>query len=232
MSFTKFLRDQSPAKPAVSESTEKVPGPSKSTSFKRRRRYSSRIYKPLKIDTVIRPKELGSEETVGSSVLFSTKSATSYLKKKESSQEEDMQLSQSTLPSPPDLSTVPIVEDPVAVSPCVSPLPELPADLSFSSDPQMAELQDFENQLAATGLYPGETSEQVIQQYGGQPEVPGFPSSTTENERVVHLVNIARAVGVEVSHANHVLMKEMLDRQGKLNAFTVFIRWRGRWATW
>ena len=113
---------------------------------------------------------------------------------------------------------MPLVQFP----PCVSPLPDCQRICHFPSDPQMAELQDFENQLAATGLYPGETSEQVIQQYGGQPDSARFPSTTTENEKVVHLVNIARAVGVEVSHANHVLVKEMLDRQGKLNEFTVF----------
>ena len=85
-----------------------------------------------------------------------------------------------------------------------------------------AELQMFENQLVSTGLYPGDLSEEVVQQYGGQPEVPGIHPSDPDNERVVHMVNIARAVGVEVAQANHVLVKEMLDRQGKLTLFLNF----------
>ena len=35
-----------------------------------------------------------------------------------------------------------------------------------------------------------------------------------EDVGVVHMVNLARAVGVEVAQANHVLVKELLDRQG------------------
>ena len=89
-------------------------------------------------------------------------------------------------------------------------------DMSVCPVPIETELQLFENQLVSTGLYPGDLSEEVIHQYGGQPEVPGIHPSDPENERVVHMVNIARAVGVEVAQANHVLVKEMLDRQGEL----------------
>ena len=65
MSFTNFLRAQLPAKsPAVEVSTSEA-ARSKSVPSKRRRLHSPRIYKPLKLDPIVRPEELGSESTVG-----------------------------------------------------------------------------------------------------------------------------------------------------------------------
>ena len=115
-----------------------------------------------------------------------------------------------------------MVEEPPEALPeeCIENI-SLPADLSFTSDPQIADLQEFENRLASTGLYPGELSEQVVAEYGGQCDLPGPSSSGLPNASVVHYVNIARAVGVEVAQANHVLMKEMLDRQGNSNVYFV-----------
>ena len=144
------------------------------------------------------------------------------MKKREADSGEDMESSQSTLPPPPEPIAEAIPQDIAVATPPDSPQPELPVDMSVCPAPEEAELQLFENQLVSTGLYPGDLSEEVIHQYGGQPEIPGIHPSDPDNERVVHMVNIARAVGVEVAQANHVLVKEMLDRQGGLNSFLNF----------
>ena len=91
MSFTSFLRAQTPAPPVVrdTEAVSDVPAQAESAPPKRRGRQRTRVYKPLKLEPVSRPAALGSEETVGSSVLYSSKSATSYLRKKGTSSTED-----------------------------------------------------------------------------------------------------------------------------------------------
>ena len=124
--------------------------------------------------------------------------------------------SDSPLPSPPNEAEQEAPEDMLVGTPPETPALEVPVDLSLAVDPELAELQEFEERLASTGLYPGAASEEIVEQYGGQSAVPEAPVTVNEDVGVVHMVNLARAVGVEVAQANHVLVKELLDRQGRL----------------
>ena len=218
LSFTNFLRAQMPTSTPVraSEAAADAPAQVESAPPKRRGRQRTRVYKPLKLDPVSRPEALGSEDTVGSSVLYSSKSATSYLQKKGSRINEDTESSDSPLPSPPNEAAQEVPEDMLIGTPPETPAIEVPVDLSLAVDPELAELQEFEERLASTGLYPGAASEEIVEQYGGQSVIPEAPVAVGEDVGVVHMVNLARAVGVEVAQANHVLVKELLDRQGKL----------------
>ena len=218
LSFTSFLRARmpTPSPVRVAEAAIETPAQVESAPPKHRGRKRMRVYKPLRIEPVTRPEALGSEDTVRSSVLYSSKSATSYLQKKRSGSGGDTESSDSPLPSPPNEAGPESPEDMLVGTPPETPAIEVPVDLSLAVDPELAELQEFEERLASTGLYPGAASEEIVEQYGGQSVVPEAPVTVNEDVGVVHMVNLARAVGVEVAQANHVLVKELLDRQGRL----------------
>ena len=126
-----------------------------------------------------RPPEIASEETVGTSVLYSADSAAAYLEKTDTPEAVDMEVAQSPLTPPPHTDDSEMPQDELAGDTPTIPLERVvegalaPTDLSFTLDPQMMELQEFETQLCSTGLYPGGVSEQAIVEHGGQSAVSG-----------------------------------------------------------
>ena len=204
-------------------STQERIGPSK-----RRRVRSARKYKPLRIEPVIRPNELGSEPTVASSVLYDTDRATSYV----ASQQDPISM---VLGAPEqDLPTLGVEEIEAAIggdilfNPEQSPLKKEPMGGSLEdfvlADPHYQELQEFQEKLSSTGHFP----EGIVQQYFVPGETlsnpPVAPTDEGNEGGTVGLVDLARTVGVEVAQANYVLLKDMFDRQGwfSFHIYTVF----------
>ena len=98
---------------------------------------------------------MGSESTVGSSVLYQTESAKCYLMKGEGADQEDAQLSQSTVSygeaEPAALDVVPMPEDILVKSPPQSLSYEVPNQVEDLSGQEVRyeELQVFEGGLSS-----------------------------------------------------------------------------------
>ena len=101
------------------------------------------------------------------------------------------------------------------------PLKEEPIGFSLEdlvrADPHYQGLQDYQEKLSSTGHF----SERLVQQFFVPGEAlvdrPVAPTSEGQEGGTVGLVDLARAVGVEVSQASYELVKELFDRQGWLH---------------